>query len=113
MKATAIAKRIRSFSPNFAIYEVEGIENLNFVDETGRQIPASSARNVVGVHEYNFTGWAKGKTGRHRLNEPNTETIVVGTIRKMSDGKLEANDWRLVNQHEIDVLYSQRVEFAL
>ena len=111
MKKYSTATRIKAYSNNFALYRVDNMEGLNIIDTNGK--PTTTDRNIIGVSHLNFTGWAKGKTGKHALNADNTEKIVVGTIRVLSDGKLIANDWHLVNQDEVNKLYSQRVEFNI
>lgn len=107
------ATRIKTFNNRFGLYRLETIEGLNVVDEHGKPTTIPNGRNVIGVDHLHFTGWAKGKTGAHRLDADNTNEIIVGTVRVMSDGKLIANDWYLINQDEIDKLYSQRVEFNI
>lgn len=111
MKNYVIAKRIKIFSRNFALYQIDSTDTLNVVDENGR--PTTTAKTVIGVDTAHFTGWAKGKTGKHSLSETNTEQIIIGTLRVLNDGKVMANDWHLVNQDEINKLYSQRVQFNI
>lgn len=114
MKQYSKAKRIKAYSHKFALYRVDDMNGLNFVDSNGKQLKDYTPdRNVIGVDDFHFTGWAKGKTGHHRLNEENTEEIIVGTIRVLNDSKMIANDWQLVNQDEINELYSARVAFNI
>lgn len=107
------ATRIKAFNNRFGLYRLSDTEGLNIVDEYGKPATIPNGKDVIGVDHIHFAGWAKGKTGAHRLDADNTNEIIVGTIRVLHDGKLIANDWRLINQDEVNKLYSQRVEFNI
>lgn len=108
------AKRIREYNAQFGLYKVEGAVDCPVTDDNGRQCTIPARWNgVLAVREIHFAGLAKGKTGSHRLNEQNTETIEITSLRVHSDGKCEAQKWCLENQMEIDRIYSQRVCFNI
>ena len=101
-------EKVRSFSPNFGLYKViEVHDGDRIMDSNGRTL-AEEIRigMVVGVQEIDFVGAAKGKTGRHKINETNTD-IIVGADLKKRDGKYNVHKWVLLNQDELDEKYGQ------
>jgi len=107
------AERIRDYGPNFALYRVdpEFASEINVLEENGpRAIRLPENFNgIVGVREIDFAGWAKGKTGRHALNENATSVIEIAMLRVGTNGKVSAGKWFLADQEERDRLYQQRL----
>lgn len=102
-----IAKRIKSYGPNMGLYRCDEDVDCPVIDEFGRPI-STGFRGNFAVREINFAGFAKGKTGSHRLDADNTERIMVLGLRVRRDGRAEAYRWILTDQRDIDRLYSQR-----
>ena len=103
-----IAKRMRTYGPNFALFKTEDAVDCPVTNDYGAQckIPADWD-GVLAVRPANFVGWAKGKTGKHCLIGDETLEIVVTSLRVHDDGKVSAQKWILRNQKEVDRLYSQ------
>jgi len=107
-------ERIRDYGPNFGLYKVIIVHDFDRVmDNSGRTIPEKVREGqVVGVSEINFAGAARGRSGRHAINEDNTEIIYAEDLKKV-DGKYNAHKWALLNQQEVDLLYQQRVAYSI
>ena len=99
-------EKVRSFNPNFGLYKVVEVHaGDRIMDDHGRTLPEEIRIGmVVGVQEIDFVGTAKGKTGRHKINEQNTD-IIVGADLKKINGKYNVHKWQLVNQEELDEEY--------
>lgn len=112
---TIIAKKIRDYGPNFALYKIDAKEavEVNTLEGLGsRKVKLPSNFNgVIAVREIDFRGWAKGRTGRHKLNDPNTDTIVISLLRVGEDHKVSAGAWQLLNQNEINDIYRKEVAY--
>ena len=70
-------------------------------------IPPENFNGIIAVNEASFCGKAKGKTGAHNLMAQNTEEIIIFQCFITPKG-LEAGLWELVNQDEINSMYSSR-----
>lgn len=103
------AKKIRDYGPNFALFKINTLEasEVNTLEEgSSRRVSLPSNFNgVIAVREINFTGWAKGSTGKHRLNADNTNTIILDLLRVDQNNKVSAGRWYLLNQEEINETY--------
>ena len=106
-----LCKRVRTYGPNFALYVPAGSLDCPVFNEDGHPIHPDIFTGRIGVREVNFAGFAKGKTGKHRLDAPNTEMINVTGIRLDIDGRPFAYRWVLCDQEKVDREYAQQVSF--
>ena len=73
-----IARRVKAYNPNFALYKIDPPYNVRVMAEGGiTTILPDNFNGIIAVSEINFCGLAKGKTGAHNLLAPNTEKIRI------------------------------------
>ena len=100
-----VAKRIKAYNPNFALYKIDPPYNVRVMAEGGITTTLPDSFNgIIAVSEINFCGLAKGKTGAHNLMAPNTEKIRIFQCFITPKG-LSAGRWELINQEEINAAY--------
>ena len=100
-----IAKRIKTYSPNFGLYKITPPYNIRVMAQGGiTTVLPDNFNGVIAVNEINFCGLAKGKTGAHNLMTPNTEKIKILQCFSTPKG-LSAGRWELINQEEINAAY--------
>ena len=106
------ATRIKIYGPNFGLYKLDSTKGIRIMDAIGKDIAPITFNGIIGVDERHFVGFAKGKTGAHKLNAPNTETIDVMVVR-YENGKYSAARWVLCNQGAVDRTYQQEKAFNI